>query len=147
MDARRRQFIAGLPECEFVVRALTVNKTLLPRSFAEMGKLSFYALCLSGLIERIPSGELGRTTLVLDRFDGEQTAIRLLQKRLRATERRVLVKKIRMVRSESEQAVQVADMIAGAVFRGVTTGDHSFYLPIRDRLILWEYSAKENPPS
>jgi hypothetical protein len=74
-------------------------------------------------------------------------AIRLLQKQLRATDRRELVKKVKMVRSESEQAIQVADMVAGAVLRGTTTGDHSLYLPIRDRLILWEFSADKNPPS
>jgi hypothetical protein len=146
-DAHRRQFIAGLSECEFVVRVLTVNKVVLPRHFAKMGKLSFYAFCLGGLIERIPPGELGQTTLVLDRFSGDQTTIRLIQKRLRATGQSGLVKKIKMVRSESDRAIQAADMVAGAILRGVTAGDHSFYAPIRDRLISWEYSADKNPPS
>jgi hypothetical protein len=114
---------------------------------AEMSKLRFHAFCLDELIERVPPGELGSTMLVLDRFDGATTTLRLLKQGLNAKGRQGLVKKVRLVRSESEPAVQVADMLAGAILRGITKGDHSFYAPVRDRLIMWEQAFNENPPS
>jgi hypothetical protein len=114
----------------------------------ERGSTTHFLCCLLLADDLQPLRDyVSRTTLVLDRFNGDQTTIRLIHQWLRATGRSRLMKKIKMVRSESDQAIQVADMVAGAILRGVTTGDHSFYLPIRDRLILWEYSADKNPPS
>ncbi len=146
-DVVRREFLAGLRSYEFAVRVFVVNKTILPTHFARIDRLSFYAFCLGELIARIPAGELGQTTLVLDRFGGAHSVIQAFQKQLRAAGRRGLVKKVITARSENEPAVQVADMIAGAVLRGAATGDYRFEAPIRDKIMLWEYAANKNPPS
>jgi len=146
-DAHRRAFLAGLQPFDFVVRALAVNKTRLPLSFREMGKLGFYAFFLNDLIQHVPAGELGRTSLILDQFDGVEKTIRMLRRQLKVSGRMGSIKRIAARRSRGESALQVADMVAGAILRSVTTGDHSWYGPIREKVALWEYVGNENPPS
>jgi hypothetical protein len=146
-DLNRQSFLAGLQSLDFVVRALAVNKTRLPLSFHEMGKLGFYAFFLNDLIQRIPAGELGQTSLILDQFDGVEKTIRMLRRQLKASGRVGSIKRIAARRSRGESALQVADMVAGAILRSVTTGDHSWYGPIREKVSVWEYVGNENPPS
>ena len=146
-DAHRRAFLTGLQPLDFVVRALAVNKTRLPLSFHEMGKLGFYAFFLNDLIQRIPASELGQTGLILDQSDGVEKTVRMLREQLKASGKMGSIKRIAARRSRSENALQVADMVAGAILRSVTTGDHSWYGPIWEKVTLWEYVGNENPPS
>ena len=146
-DAHRRAFLAGLQPFDFVVRALAVNKTRLPLSFRKMDKLSFYAFFLNDLIQHIPVSELGQTSLVLDQFDGVGRTVRMLKRQLKASGKMRSIKRITARRSQGEDALQVADMVAGAILRSMRTGDHSWYGPIQGKVMLWEYVGHENPPS
>lgn len=146
-DANRRDFLAGLSACDFAVRALAINKSGLPLPFHKIGKLNFFAFALNDLVRRIPAGELRQTHLILDQFDGVEETVRLLRRQLRASSRPDRIGKIAARRSRSENVLQVADMVAGAVLRSVTTGDHSWYRPIQDKMLLWRYEDNKNPPS
>ena len=112
-----------------------------------MDKSSFYAFFLNDLIQRIPASELGRTSLVLDRFDGVERAVRMFKRQLKASGKMGSIRRIVARRSQGEDALQVADMVAGAILRSMRTGDHSWYGPIQGKVILWEYVGNENPPS
>jgi hypothetical protein len=112
-----------------------------------MDKLSFYAFFLNDLIQRIPASELGQTSLTLDRFDGVERTVRLLRRQLKANGKVGSIKRIAARRSQGEKVLQVTDMVAGAILRSVRTGDHSWYGPIRGKVMLWEYVCDENPPS
>jgi hypothetical protein len=146
-DANRRAFLHGLRALDFTVRALAINKSRLPLCFHQMGKLDFFAFVLNDLIRRIPAAELGQTYLILDRFDGVEKTVRLLRRQLRASSRPDSIGKIAARRSRGENALQVADMVAGAILRSARTGDHSWYRPIWEKVLLWEYEYDENPPS
>lgn len=37
-------------------------------------------------------------------------------------------------------------MVAGAILRSHRTEDRSWYWPIWERMLLWEYGWNENPP-
>lgn len=146
-DVHRRAFLTGLRPLDFVVTALAANKTRLPSSFRKMDKLGFYAFFLNDLIQHIPAGELGQTSLILDQFDGVERTVRMLKRQLKASGKMESIKRIAARRSQGEDALQVADTVAGAILRSVTTEDHSWYGPIRGKVMLWEYVCDENPPS
>lgn len=146
-DANRRAFLGELRALDFTVRSLAINKSRLPLSSHKMDKLGFFAFVLNDLIRRIPAAELGQTYLILDRFDGVEKTVRLLRRQLRASSRQDSIGKIAARRSRGENALQVADMVAGAILRSARTGYHSWYRPIWEKVLLWEYEYDENPPS
>lgn len=146
-DANRRDFLDGLQALDFAVRALAIDKRRLPISFRKIGKLGFFAFVLNDLMRRIPAGELGQTHLIMDQFDGVEETVRLLRGQWRVSSRSGSIGKIVARRSRSEKALQVADMVAGAILRSATTGDSSWYRSIREKVLLWEYAPDKNPPS
>lgn len=59
---------------------------------------------------------------------------------------RPFVKRLAVKSSRSEPALQIADMVAGAVFRYVSQGDTRFYELICPYTMLWEWTVNEKPP-
>ncbi len=92
------------------------------------------------LLEAIPAGMREGATLILDEFGGEPDLplefrrymkIRNIPRRFN----RVLTK-----RSKSEPLIQIADLVAGAVFRRDTRGESDAYEKIQGKLVeLIEY--------
>ncbi|MFZ1709602.1 MAG: DUF3800 domain-containing protein [Anaerolineae bacterium] len=145
-NTHRRAFLDGLQFLNFEVRALAVNKSKLPLQFHGVGKLGFFAFVLNDLIQRISADELSQTNLILDQFNGAEETVRLLRKLLRFSGQPGRFARIATKRSRSENALQVADMVAGAMLRSLRTGDRSWYGPIWERVLLWEYGQNKNPP-
>ena len=79
---------------------------------------------------------MGQTSLILDQFDGIERTVRMLKKQLKASGKRGSIKRINARRSQGEKALQVADMVAGAILRSMRTRDHSWYRPIRGKVML-----------
>jgi hypothetical protein len=147
-DSYRRSFLAALEPYGFVVRALYVEKSTLPTSFQQMKSREFYAFYFNELFQRIPTDELGQTILVLDQFGGARSTRRELRKRVREKDGQVLFfRKVSLKRSRGDNLLQVADMIGGAIFRELTEGDSSFLDLVRNKVRVWRFEVKENPPS
>jgi len=148
-NRHRHAFLAGLSDLDFVARAIVVDKTLLPDDFRHMRSVEFYAFFVAQLLNHLPTGELDRTILHLDRFGAPKTALRCIRQQLahlRPKDRRSLVKRIVFKESHRENGIQVADMIAGAIFRWREKHDAQFATHVWDKILLWEYHAK-NPPT
>lgn len=143
-DGYRRAFLKALTSHDFAVRALYVDKTSLPR----MKGQEFYAFCFGELFRRMPTGELGETTLMLDRFGGAKPTLQALRRHLKTKPHPLRpFKRISFCRSRSENLLQVTDMIGGAIYRELTEGDGSFLDPVRGKVSVWRLAANENPPN
>lgn len=113
----RLRIFQALQTAEFEAWALVVDKTTLSMPFSVMRRLDFYLFCITELLQTIPSEKREKATLILDEFGGEPDLpleFRRYMKRRNIPRHfsRVLTK-----RSKSEPLIQVADLIAGAVFR------------------------------
>jgi len=145
----RHDFLSGLSDLDFVARAMVVDKTSLPDSFRHMRSVEFYGFFVAQLLNNLPAGELDRTILYLDRFGAPKTALRCIRQQLAHLHpkgRRGLLKRIAFKQSNRENGIQVADMIAGAIFRWREKHDAQFVTHIWDNTMLWEYRAT-NPPT
>ncbi len=133
-------------------RCLYVDKRWLPPEFGRMSSWDFYAYFLAQLLERLPVGELGNTTLVLDEFGPPKLTLRAIREALRRLglwgSQVRLIKRIGFRRSESEGIIQVADMMSGAIYRWLTESDSTYYGLIQDKTLVWQYHPmKTNPPT
>jgi hypothetical protein len=148
-NRHRHAFLSGLSDLDFVSRAIVVDKTLLPDDFRHMRSVEFYAFFVAQLLNHLPAGELDRTILHLDCFGAPKTALRCIRQQLahlQPKDRRGLLKRIAFKQSHRENGIQVADMIAGAIFRWREKHDVRFATHIWDKIWLWEYRTA-NPPT
>lgn len=126
-----------------IIRSLYVDKPLLPQSFRQLKSWEFYSFFVAQLLDRLPVGELGHTTLVLDEFGPLKITQRSIRKELKrvglwGNKPRVL-KRITFRRSQSDELVQIADLCGGAIYRRLTQEDDTYYNFIKDRTLVWQY--------
>ena len=106
-----------MSKLSFTAWTLVVDKNALTEPYSAMPKNSLYAYFLSEAIRLIPEEKRVNSTLILDEFD--RSGKTLLELR-RVLKRRGIVhgfKKIVAKRSTGESLIQIADLIAGAVFQ------------------------------
>jgi hypothetical protein len=139
----RLTFIERAMTLPIAIRSLYVDKHKLPIDFRAMRRWEFYSFFVAQLLSRIPAGELNNTTLIFDEFDKGQTTSTDLRKRLRLLglwgQHPSLIRRILFRRSHSESAIQVADMLGGAIYRWLTQSDDTYYRLLKSNLLLWEY--------
>ncbi len=146
----RRAFLTAVRPYPFAGYALVMDKSLLPPRWRRLEEATVYAACYAELIKRIPAGVLDETIMVLDQYGVPETVLRGLRMHLnfqRTTGTARLFKKITFKRSRGDDLIQCADMVAGALMREVNERDSSFFSLIRNKVAVWRYEPKENPPS
>jgi hypothetical protein len=79
----RQVFLERSATWPLVARTLYVDKQLLPVSFHKLKSWEFYGFCVAELIDRVPLGELGHTTLVLDEFGSHKLTLQVVREELR----------------------------------------------------------------
>jgi len=149
--AHRLAFLSTLATCDLAVRALFVDKRVLPAEFRRMKSWDFYAFFVCELLDRLPVGELDGTILYLDDFGPRKVTIRALRQRLKQigliNPKANPLKRIAFKRSRGEMLIQAADMVAGAVYRWLNKGNSVYFDLIRSKALVWEYRAGKNPPT
>ncbi len=148
-DRNRLAFLRGLASLDLAAHALVVDKRTLLPELRGLDKLAFYTTFFTALLLRLIPDELEQATVLLDEFGNKGVTIIALRQHLKRAYGgyvRPFVKRLAARRSQSEPAVQTADMVAGAVFRYVTQGDARFYKAIRPYTTLWEWTGNEKPP-
>lgn len=144
--ALRQKVFNRLSKADFSAWAILVDKTSLPKVYEGIPRLNFYLFFATELLQTIPAELRDGATLILDEFGGEPDLpleFRRYMKKLNIPRHfnRVLTK-----RSKSEPLIQVADLIAGAVFRRDARGESDAYEKIQGKLVeLIEYQ-ESNPP-
>jgi hypothetical protein len=129
----RQRTFQTLQNADFEAWALVVDKTTLPMPFSVMRRLDFYLFCITELLQSIPAEQRESSTLILDEFGGEPDLpleFRRYMKRRNIPRHfnRVLTK-----RSKSEPLIQVADLVAGAVFRRDAQHDSDAFDMIKNK--------------
>jgi Protein of unknown function (DUF3800) len=132
-DEDRTRFFEGVIEHDFFYLAFVLNKReLWSPSFNDKEKFWSYT---ASLLVNNAKGHLDNATIVVDRCgnrDFQQKLRVSLQKKINSAEGRKHIKKIKMEDSRSNNLLQLADMICGAVARSFSTekNDHRLYRKI-----------------
>ncbi|MCC6261289.1 MAG: DUF3800 domain-containing protein [Anaerolineales bacterium] len=141
-DSLRKRVFQVLQKSDFEAWALIVDKTHLSIPFTIMRRLDFYLFCITELLQSIPPEKREKATLILDEFGGEPELplqFRRYMKRRNIPRHfsRVLTK-----RSKSEPLIQVADLVAGAVFRRDAQHDSESFDLIEKKIVnIVEYQS------
>ena len=144
--ALREKVFSRLSRADFSAWAILVDKTTLPKIYENIPRLNFYLFFAMELLQKIPAEMREGATLILDEFGGEPNLPlefrRYMKKRnIPRHFNRVLTK-----RSKSEPLIQIADLVAGAIFRRDARGESNAYEKIQRKFVeLIEYQ-EGNPP-
>jgi len=142
----RRVLWETLSQLDFHIWAVVVDKRRLSDAFLAMQPRTFYVFFTSEAIRLIPEQEREGGVLLLDEFDRSGKTLAEVKRTLKLRHIRRGFKKIRACRSRSEDLVQIADLVAGAVLRHYAKGDDRAYRVFEPKIqVLLEF-WKENPP-
>jgi len=131
-----------LQRLDFQVWAVVVDKKQLTDSFLAMPSRSFYVFFVTEVIQLIPKAEREEATLLLDEFDRSGKTLAELKRVLKLRGIRRGFRKIRPVRSRSEDLVQIADWVAGSILRRYAKQDDRAYRVIEPRVqVLLDFQA------
>lgn len=143
---QRRAFFRAVESVLFRVRALALDKAALPISLAHLEGDPLTVELIVRMTLRASPLDIANDVLIID--GGTPSLCRAVRVRLseecRKTKRVRPFGKIVGGRSRSEDGLQLADMVAGAIRQYVTGGDaegyHSFETKVVD---LWEISSRD----
>jgi len=123
----RKRVFSALSDASFEIWAILVDKASLSEAFKAMSGLDFYLYFVSELIRQIPDHKREGGTLILDEFGYPDQTKDELRRIMKA--RNILhgFRRISVRRSKSESLIQVADLIAGAIWRRDTHNDSGAY--------------------
>lgn len=138
----REKTLAVLQNADFTGWALVVDKTTMPAPLRALTGMEFYLFMVAELISRIPAHVREKGTLILDEVGSAEVALAKLKKMLKAHEIRHEFSRIFFRRSRSEDLIQVADLVAGAILRRDSKNDHEAFDYIKDKMQdVFEYNA------
>lgn len=130
---RKRVFFA-LANAEFDVWAILVDKATLPEAFKAMSGLVFYLYFVSELICQIPDQKRTGGTLILDEFGYPDQTKDELRRIMKARNINHKFSRISIRRSQSEPLIQIADLVAGAIWRRDTHNDSGAFDVIEQKI-------------
>jgi hypothetical protein len=130
----RQLVFHALSRANFDAWAILVDKTTLGESFKAMSGLDLYLFFVSELIRYIPEEKRLDGTLILDEFGYADQTKGELKRILKARNISHGFRRISIRRSQSEPLIQVADLIAGAIWRRDTRNDTGAYETIEKKI-------------
>ncbi|MEK7809520.1 MAG: DUF3800 domain-containing protein [Chloroflexota bacterium] len=144
--AIKESFFASLRSVPFRVRAVVIDKSLIPSRYAGFTGQQFVVEFITRLALRANPLDLAKDILIIDA--GTPAFCRALRIKLsaesRLIKRRTPFSKIVGGNSKKEDGLQIADMIAGAVRQYISGGEKNYYRMFADKVIdLWEVPRPE----
>lgn len=145
----REVFLRTLKAFSFSCYALVLDKRKLPAKWHIMDDVDFYVSCFATLISQSPLVELERAFLVLDQFGPPK----LTRRKLRLAVKRQFgqnflpFEKISLKRSDGDNLLQCADMMAGALLRAYNEKDKRYFNLVKPKIVVFEDLPIKNPPS
>jgi hypothetical protein len=130
----REQFFSMLAEQPIGVWILVVDKQTLSSLSRGMSSTEFYSFFVSELIRAIPEDSKRNATLLLDEFGSAGKTLAGLGRMMKARGVSKGFKKIVVRRSQTEDLIQVADMVAGATLRQFARNDDSYLQVIEEKV-------------
>jgi hypothetical protein len=130
----RDKVFTALSVTDFDAWAILVDKAILSEAFKAMSGLDFYLFFVVELIRLIPEGKRAGGTLILDEFGYPDKTRGELKRILKARNIAHGFRRISLRRSQSEPLIQIADLIAGAIWRRDTHNDTGAYEMIEQKI-------------
>ena len=130
----RKRVFSALADAKFEVWAILVDKAQLSEAFKAMSGLDFYLYFVSELIRHIPDQKREGGTLILDEFGYPDQTKDELRRIMKARNISHGFRRISIRRSKSESLIQIADLIAGAIWRRDTHNDTGAYDVIEQKI-------------
>lgn len=136
----REKTLSALQAANFKAWALIVDKTTIPEPLRILDGMDFYLYLVTELIDRIPMKVREKGTLILDEVGSANVALVKLKRMLKVRGIRHGFSRVFFRRSRSEDLIQVADLVAGAILRRDTKNDSEAIDYIKDKLVkVFEY--------
>ncbi len=136
----REKTLSALQTANFKAWALIVDKTTIPQPLRILDGMDFYLYLVTELIDRIPIKVREKGTLILDEVGSANVALVKLKRMLKVRGIQHGFSRVFFRRSRSEDLIQVADLVAGAILRRDTKNDSEAVDYIRDKLVeVFEY--------
>ncbi|MCL4354399.1 DUF3800 domain-containing protein [Patescibacteria group bacterium] len=134
-DEAKRVFFRRLSKHDFRYRSVVIDKSLLTKREPHNPEESLYMLITDQLFLRA-QGHIKNAAVFIDRTAKSKTFIQefnhYLRKKLN-TDMNKLIGDIRHKDSRSNNLLQLADMVCGAIYRKYNRKDESFYKMIKKR--------------
>lgn len=138
----REKTLRALKDADFMAWALILDKTTASPMLRSLSGLDFYLYFVEELIERIPVALRQKGTLILDEAGSIQAALPSLKRMFKVRNTRHEFSRVFFRRSHTEDLVQVADLVAGAVLRRDAKKDSEAFDYIQEKLqAVFEYQA------
>ena len=138
----RVKTLSALQSADFRAWALVVDKTTMPLPLRALTGMELYLFMVAELISRIPLELRRKGTLILDEVGSAEVALVKLKRMLKAHNVRHEFSRIFFRRSRSEDLIQVADLVAGAILRRDSKKDHEAFDYVKDKMLeVFEYSG------
>jgi hypothetical protein len=130
----RNRVFSALSQADFDVWAILVDKAKLAEAYKGMSGLDFYLYFVTELISRIPSEKRIGGTLILDEYGYPDQTKEELKRILKARNIAHGFRRISIRRSQSEPLIQIADLVAGSIWRRDTHNDTGAYEMIERKI-------------
>jgi hypothetical protein len=131
----REKVFNSLSGAAFEAWAILVDKAILGEAFKAMTGLDRYLFFVTELILLLPEEKRSGGTLILDEFGDPDTTKNELKRILRDRNITHGFRRISLRRSQSEPLIQIADLIAGAIWRRDTHNDTGAYEEIEHKIV------------
>ncbi len=123
-----------LNSMDFGAWVAIADKEKLPDNFKIMPSRSFYVYMVSKVVEAIPLDWRENSVLLLDEFDRSGKTMAELKRALRLLAVQRGFKHIHARRSYSDDLIQIADLVAGAVLRQYTKQDPLAFQSLKPKI-------------
>lgn len=130
----RNRVFSALSQADFDAWAILVDKAKLAEAYKGMSGLDFYLYFVTELIARIPSEKRAGGTLILDEYGYPDQTKEELKRILKARNIAHGFRRISIRRSQSEPLIQIADLVAGSIWRRDTHNDTGAYEMIERKI-------------
>jgi hypothetical protein len=136
----REKTLTTLRNADFLSWALIVDKTILPYHLRDLSGMELYLFLVVDLINRIPVEYRRKGTLILDEVGSANAALDKLKRTLKNHNIKHEFSRIFFRRSRSEDLIQVADLVAGAILRRDAKNDSGAFDLIENKMqAIFEY--------
>ncbi|MBI5712443.1 MAG: DUF3800 domain-containing protein, partial [Chloroflexi bacterium] len=138
----REKVLTAVRNADFMAWALLVDKTTMSFALRDLSGMEFYLHCVAELINRVPVEYRRKGTLILDEVGSAKVALSQLKRTLKNHNIKHEFSRIFFRRSRSEDLIQVADLVAGAILRRDAKKDSEAFELIEGRILdIFEYGG------
>lgn len=136
--------MSALQSADFMAWALVVDKTTLPKIAQDIWGTGLYFYFLVDLVNRIPVEYRNKGTLILDEIGSASAELVKLKRTFKMHGIRHEFSRIFIRRSRSEDLIQIADLVAGAILRRDARKDSEQFGLISDKMqSIYNYEYKD----